>query len=125
MPWFRLEESFYFHPKVMAAGNAATGLWVRCATWSAQHLTDGRIPVATVRTMGSRAEMNACSRAGLWVQVDDEVIIPNWLEYQPSALEVKIRRERDAERKRIERGNADRDSVTGRYVSKRTPGGHG
>lgn len=119
MPWFRLEDSFHANPKVTAAGNAAVGLWVRCATWSAQYLTDGRIPAGVVRRFGTRREIDALTEARLWVPVGDEFVIADWLEYQPSALEVKQRRRRDAERKRRERENVDRDPVTGQFTSRR------
>lgn len=103
MPWFRLEDSFYANPKVTLAGNAAVGLWVRCATWSATHLTDGHIPAHIVRGFGSKRETEALTSARLWVPVGDEFVIADWFEYQPSALEVKERRKRDAERKRAGR----------------------
>jgi hypothetical protein len=103
MPWFRLEDSFYANPKVMAAGNPAIGLWVRSATWSAAQLTDGHIPGHIAASFGSRREADALTTARLWVPVGDEFVIADWLEYQPSALEVKERRKRDAERKRAGR----------------------
>jgi hypothetical protein len=100
MPWFRLEDSFYANPKVMEAGNAAVGLWVRCSTWSAAQLTDGHIPAHIVTSFGARREADALTTARLWVPCDGEFVIADWLDYQPSALEVKERRKRDAERKR-------------------------
>jgi len=119
MPWFRLEDSFYANPKVMVAGNAAVGLWVRCATWSAQQLTDGRIPAHIVTGFGNRREIDRLTAARLWVPVGDEYVIADWLEYQPSALEVKERRKRDAERKRRGRENATHDVATGQFTSGR------
>lgn len=32
MPWFRVDDDFALHPKAIAAGNAALGLWVRPST---------------------------------------------------------------------------------------------
>jgi hypothetical protein len=100
VPWFRVDDGFYDHPKVVRAGNAAIGLWVRSATWSARHLTDGRIPAEVVARLGRPSQAASCERAGLWILVDDEYCIPDWLDYQPSALEIKKRRRSDAERKR-------------------------
>jgi hypothetical protein len=100
MPWFRLEDSFYLHPKVMKAGNGPVGLWIRCACWSAQQLTDGKIPMQVVRSMGTRAEIAAVSKAGLWLQVGDEVIIPDYLEFNPSAADVKLKRKLELEMRR-------------------------
>src|SRR5262245_6338654 len=109
----------------MVAGNAAVGLWVRCAAWSAQQLTDGRIPADIVAGFGNRREIDRLTAARLWVPVGDEYVIADWLEYQPSALEVKERRKRDADRKRAERAHGyaavARDPVTGRF--RKSPGG--
>jgi hypothetical protein len=119
VPWFRLEDSFYDNPKVLRAGNAAVGLWVRCATWSAQHLTDGRIPLEVVRQRARSGDAGRLERAGLWTLVDGEYLIADWLEYQPSALEVKQRRAADRERKRVAREAVDRDEGNGRFTSRR------
>jgi hypothetical protein len=98
--WFRLEDSFGDHPKVLRAGNAATGLWVRCASWSARQLTDGRIPRSIVESYGTRAEVERLSRVALWVEVDDEFLIPDWHEFNPTSSEVRERRAEAAERMR-------------------------
>ena len=118
MAWFRLDDSFYSNPKVMAAGNAAVGLWVRCAAWSAAHLTDGEIPVDVAHSFGTRKDVNSVTTARLWVLVDDRFVIPDWLDYQLSSVEVKERRRRDAERKRNERtaGYSYSDRGVGRQV---------
>jgi hypothetical protein len=98
--WFRVDDSFGDHPKVLRAGNAAVGLWVRCATWSSRHLTDGRIPREVVEKYGTRPEIERVSRVGLWVDCDDEFVIPDWVEFNPSRIEVEERRKRDRDRKR-------------------------
>ena len=57
MSWFKLDDTFGAHPKVIHAGNAATGLWVRCATYSAQYLLDGHIPYDVARRYGKPSEI--------------------------------------------------------------------
>jgi hypothetical protein len=118
MPWFRLEDSFHSNPKITAAGNPAVGLWVRCGTWSAAYLTDGHIPAQVAADFGSRRELAALTAARLWVPVGDEYVIADWLEYQPSALEVKARRAKDAERKRRGRDAVDRHPDSGRWTER-------
>ena len=112
MAWFRLEDNFHQHPKVLAAGNAATGLWVRCGTWSSSYSTDGFIPLNIVRTMGRRSEIERALDARLWVPTDEGVLMPDYLDYNPSRGDVERRRKQDAERKRAERSkgfaNVDR-----------------
>lgn len=112
MPWFKLDENFANHPKVAKAGNAATGLWVRCATYSAQYLTDGHIPVDVAHSYGRTREIDALLAAGLWVQNGDgEYLMPDYLEYNPSKEQVlaerAANRERQARRRRGQSGQFD------------------
>jgi len=99
--WLKLDDHFGNHPKVNKAGNAATGLWVRCATYSAQYLTDGHIPIEIARQMGSTREINALLAAGLWVQNGDGYVIPDYLEFNPSRAQVEA--DREAARERMDR----------------------
>jgi hypothetical protein len=122
MPWFRVEDSFHGHPKVTDAGNAAVGLWVRCGTYSAQWLTDGYIPARVARGFGSRREIEALLGSRLWVPADGGYLMPDYLDYNPSAEQVKLERKRAAERQRRQRergwealGHDD----TGRFMSRR------
>lgn len=89
MTWFRLDDGFAVHAKVITAGNAAVGLWVRAACWSAAQLTDGVIPAAVARTLGTTKEAAALEAAGLWRRDGDTWVIPDWLHYQPSAAQVR------------------------------------
>ena len=100
MAWFRLEDSFHHHPKVMRAGNAAVGLWVRCGTYSSQYLTDGFIPDEIIATYGRTREIQAAVTSRLWIPTEGGMLIPDYLDYNPSAEQVKQRRKEDAERKR-------------------------
>ena len=108
MPWFRLEDSFYNHPKVNRAGNAATGLWVRCGTYSAQYLTDGHVPAEVARVFGRTREIVSLLEAHLWEENGDGFLIPDYLEYNPSKDQVladrAAARERQARRRRDQHG---------------------
>jgi hypothetical protein len=44
MTWFKIDDSFYDHPKVFDAPDCAVALWTRAGTWSARNLTDGFVP---------------------------------------------------------------------------------
>jgi len=44
MTWAKLDDQVHSHPKTMAAGDEAFGLWCRALSWCANHLTDGRLP---------------------------------------------------------------------------------
>jgi hypothetical protein len=67
MPWFRVDDNLALHPKVLAAGNTAMGMWVRAGAWSAQQLTDGFVGDDLVKLLGKRPLADRLVAAGLWV----------------------------------------------------------
>lgn len=86
--WFKVDDAFHSHPKVMKAGTAAVGLWIRCGSYSAHHLTDGVVPREVARQYGSRQQIAALVEAGLWVESDSGYAMPDYLDYNPSREEV-------------------------------------
>ena len=102
MTWFRVDDTFYSHPKVIAAGNAATGLWIRGGTWCAQHLTDGHITTESARSLGTRKEINRLVEVGLWIEEPGGYEFHAWKpgERQPTADEVKERHARTSDERR-------------------------
>src|SRR5258708_24848920 len=103
MPWFRLDDSFHSHPKVIAAGNEAIGLYVRCGTHAAEHLTDGFVGKDVVLLYGSRALADALVRTGLWHRARNGWTIHDYLDYNPSREDVERERKQAAERQRRRR----------------------
>lgn len=101
MTWFRIDDNFALHPKVLAAGNAAIGLWARAGAWSAQMLTDGRVPADIIPVLGGRQEdADALVRVGLWTETLHGYEFHDWQGRQPTKAEVEARREAAAERMR-------------------------
>jgi hypothetical protein len=66
MPWFRIDDKAHSHPKLIKAGNAAIGLWLRCGAYAAQHLTDGIVPGVVAELYGSKPQAAKLIKAGLW-----------------------------------------------------------
>lgn len=67
MPWFKIDDSAHSHPKFIRAGNAALGLWLRCGSYSAQHLLEGFVPKDIVKPFkGTPAQVRKLIEAGLW-----------------------------------------------------------
>lgn len=66
MPWFKIDDASHSHPKFMAAGNAALGLWLRCGAYSAQHLTEGHVPAAVAKAYGTASQARKLVAVGLW-----------------------------------------------------------
>ena len=100
MTWFKVDDNLAFHRKVVAAGNAAMGLWVRSGSWCAQHLTDGFIPDHMIAILGTAAQKQKLIKHGLWVAVDGGCKFHQWNEgnRQPKSESVLEKRERSAER---------------------------
>ena len=66
MPWFRIDDKAHSHPKLIKAGNAAIGLWLRCGAYAAQHLTDGIVPGVVAELYGTKPQAAKLVKAGLW-----------------------------------------------------------
>lgn len=106
MPWFRLDDAFHSHPKVIAAGNEAAGLYVRCGAYAAQHLTDGFVPEhiahlyggLDVRRGSDETLVATLVRTRLWRRARKGWRMPDYLDYNPSREEVLLDRKRSAER---------------------------
>lgn len=58
MGWARLDDGWHDHPKVIAAGLEAAGLWAMCLTWAHKNRrtskTPGVVPLAVVDRFAGR-----------------------------------------------------------------------
>lgn len=70
MPWFRIDDKAHSHPKLIKAGNAALGLWLRCGSYAAAHLTDGIVPGVVAELYGTKPQAAKLVKAGLWHEHD-------------------------------------------------------
>ena len=66
MSWFRLDDKFHSHTKIIAAGNAAVGLFVRAGCYCSDHSTDGLVTFPVAALLGKPREAQALCDAGLW-----------------------------------------------------------
>lgn len=121
MPDFTVDGAAFAHPKLLAAGNGAVGLWLRCGAWSAQHLTDGTVPGQVAAMHGTAPQIRKLLAVGLWHDrghacprcaqpAADGYVIHDWADYQEPSTAVRARREADAARKRRQR-DRDRERV--------------
>ncbi len=110
MPWFKVDDGFHGHPKVVMLSTSAVGLWLLAGTWSAQYLTDGKVPTGTVgRLGGSPADADELVDAGLWHAAPGGYQFHEWAEYQPTKAVVEA--ERSAARDRMAAVRAKRKGV--------------
>lgn len=110
MPWFKVDDGFYDHPKVLELDMAARGLWVMAGAYCARHLTDGVITGRQIKVIGgTQKQAEKLVAAGLW-SADDappsarRYVFNDWREFQPTRDDVLSKRREDAERKRLARG---------------------
>lgn len=86
MPWFRVDHSFWSHPKTLGLSTEAVALWVRAGSYAMQHLTGGRVAGRALRLLGASPDDAAeLVSAGLWEMDRDGWRFHDWDEYQPSA----------------------------------------
>ncbi len=97
MSWFRVDDGFHNHPKVIAAGTAAVGLFARCGSYCSQQLTDGYVPDEVVRGYGTRAQIDRLIRVGMFERVDGGYQLHDFLDRNPSRVEVLSERARRKE----------------------------
>jgi hypothetical protein len=121
IPWFKVDDGFWAHPKVLELSTDAGWLWTRAGAYSAQQLTDGRITVATLAMLGSAVDTaSELVSAGLWDVTRNGWEFHDWEKYQPTREEVLEERRKSAERVRKFResrknpraGNAVTNGVT-------------
>ncbi len=127
MGWAKIDDQFYDHPKVQAAGNAGAGLYVKSLAYCCRHLTDGAIPApwAQKEAAGDVGLVQVLLDTGLWSRPDETgpYLIPDFLDFNPSKEEVLKRRHRDSARKQDGEGEDSRGSPNGiRAESARNPG---
>jgi len=115
MAWFKVDDGWWSHPKILQLSDSAQALWMRAGSWSMKHLTDGDVPAFALPLLGAKpkpvAELVA---VGLWLEVATGYQFHDWAKYQPSRESVERERESAAERKRVSRvksqGESRRDS---------------
>lgn len=73
MAQLKIDSRAFTHPKIVKAGNAATGLWIRLAGWVAQYRPDcWRVPGDLVHSYGTSAQARRLVASGLATRIGDE-----------------------------------------------------
>lgn len=127
MTWFRVDDTFAMHEKVVEAGNAAIGLWTRAGAWSMQQLTDGFVPNHVVRVLGTPKERRTLVEVSLWEEAEEGIQFRNWEGRQPtkeqviSARQAANERQRHAREAAKSRRDSRRDSQESNGVSHGPP----
>jgi hypothetical protein len=123
MAWLKIDDQFYANQKAVKAFTtdpAALGVWLMCATWSANQMTDGHVPEHLVRMWGVQQEaIDVLVGSGLWLEdaTSEGWVMKDFLDYNPSRAELEEKRAKEAAR-RSQRGgtNATRTQQRGADV---------
>jgi hypothetical protein len=100
MPWFRIDDGLWGHPKWLATPNAARGVWTTAGAWSSANLTDGFVPRHVLRSLGGTPkDAAALVSSRLWEVVEGGWQIHDFLDWNPSRE--KVEADRAAARKRV------------------------
>ena len=105
MTWFKVDDDFFAHRKVVGLSDAAVALWTRAGSWSARNLTDGFVPTSAL-AMLTRAPQQAPAELidrGLWRRARGGFQFHDWAEYQRSREDVLTERERWRQKKTVQR----------------------
>lgn len=114
MPWARLDDQIYCHPKMQACDGYARALNVAGITYCSAQLTDGFIPKHAPRLIMAMAGfvledaplgdcIHQLTEAGLWEPATNGYLIHDYLVYNPSRAQVMASRERNAARQQRHR----------------------
>lgn len=112
MPWFKVDDGFHGHPKVIALSPEAVGIWTLTGSWCANYLTDGEVQANIVRRFGGTSEMiQELVDADLWIDNGDGTYqFKDWADYQPVKADVEA--ERAAARERMRQVRAQKKGIT-------------
>ena len=109
MTWFRVDDSFSDHAKVVALlemrnGLRAVGLWTLSGSWSSKHERDGFVPSTMIKRLGgTNAEASALVDVGLWIAEGAGYRFHGWSKRNPLKSALEERRNGVAERQRRHR----------------------
>jgi len=104
VPWFKVDDHFWGHTKLVGLDMASLGLWVKAGSYCACQLTDGVVTSAQIKMLGgTRRQAERLVEAGLW-SVDDapssvrRYAFHGWSEFQPKRDDVLLKRQEARER---------------------------
>jgi hypothetical protein len=101
--WIKLDDQLGYHPKHLRAGPIASWLWIVSLAHCNKYLTDGFISEAEIAKFGvvtnPKKWAERLVEVGLWHRENGGFRIHDYHAYQPTAAEVRTKREKDLARR--------------------------
>jgi hypothetical protein len=145
--WGKLDDQFHSHPKVIAAGNEAVGVYARALSYCADYNTDGFVSRVWAKQIATVTLLRKITQVGLWIEVSagewetvsgrkdtgnrsledvtlkfllDGFFIPDYLHLNPSRVEAEAARakRRNAGAKGGSNSQADAQANASQLLSK-------
>ncbi len=104
MTWVKLDDQFFAHERVVGLSKDAKLLYLAGLTYCSAQLTDGRIGRGAVRVVAALADvvpdvaLGELTDAGLWSLTESGYIVHDYLDYNPTAAQVKAQRVANTQR---------------------------
>lgn len=133
MAWGAVDDGLHCHTKTAKAGLEAMGLWVVCASWANDNLTDGFVPFEIIeRYAGSKYKATilskrlvSCGRpgqAGFWEPVEGGFMMHDFHDFNRSREKILSAREKwKSEKTKYKGKNSTRLSNSSTPESARIP----
>lgn len=111
MTWFKVDDGFYDHPKVVALQDnphwpLCLSLWLLGGSYSARQLTDGFVPMGQLRRMAIGMSHEQVEEVitilvhnELWREEGAGIRFCDWSDYQPTRQDVLDKRKTERDRK--------------------------
>jgi hypothetical protein len=115
MSWFRVDDGFYSHPKVLATSLAARGLWASAGSWSKDTHTQGVVLREALAMLGGSPELaSELVTAGLWERTRGGYRFHDWDRWQGDEIAQSDRKSSagtigNHKRWHVDRGKTDPD----------------
>ena len=107
MSWIRLDDQIAHHPKFTAITPEACWLYVTAIGFCQKFLTDGFIAEHSIPLLSHVQNPQDCVkellRVGLFEPRPDGIAVHDYLEFNPKAAEIRLKRQQDRARKLSER----------------------
>ncbi len=105
MTYFKVDDHFHSHPKILDLGLEAIGLWTLAGSWSGEQLTDGFIPSSLIARLGGSPDTaQALVDAGLWEIAEGGYLFHDWDAHNQTKAQVIESRELWRSKKEKQRG---------------------